>query len=86
LRRIVAIDETWIHDFEPELKSQSAQWKHPSSPRSSKCRRQQSKDKQMVIMAFDHEDVIATDRVPVGVSVTAGYNATFLRKKLRQKI
>jgi hypothetical protein len=40
----------------------------------------------MVIMAFDHEGVIATDRVPVGVSVTAGYYATFLRKKLRQKI
>jgi hypothetical protein len=40
----------------------------------------------MVIMAFDHEGVIATDRVPVGVSVTAGYYATFLRKKLLQKI
>jgi hypothetical protein len=40
----------------------------------------------MVIMAFDHEGVIATDRVPVGVSVTAGYYATFLHKKLRQKI
>jgi hypothetical protein len=86
LRRIVAIDETWIRDFEPELKSQSSQWKHPSSPRPLKCRRQQSKVKQMVIMTFDHEGVIATDRVPVGVSVTAGYYATFLRKKLRQKI
>jgi histone-lysine N-methyltransferase SETMAR len=38
LRCIVAIDETWIRDFEPELKSQSAQWNHPSSPRPSKCR------------------------------------------------
>jgi hypothetical protein len=38
LRRIVAIDKTWIRDFEPELKSQSAQWKHPSSPRPSKRR------------------------------------------------
>jgi transposase len=67
LRCIAAIDETWIRDFEPELKSQSAQWKHPSSPRTSKCRRQQSKVKQMVIMAYDHEGVIATDRVPTGV-------------------
>jgi hypothetical protein len=86
LRRIVAIDETWIRDFDPELKSQSAQWKHTSSPRPSKCRRQQSKVKQMVIMAFDHEGVIATDHVPVGVSVTGSYYATFLRKKLRQEI
>jgi hypothetical protein len=37
----------------------------------------------MVIMAFDHEGVIATD---VGVSDTAGYYATFLRKKLQDRI
>jgi hypothetical protein len=40
----------------------------------------------MVIMVFDHEGVIATDCVSVGISVTAGYYATFLHKKLRQKI
>ena len=28
LKRIVALDKTWIRDFEPELKSQSSQWKH----------------------------------------------------------
>ena len=27
LRRIVSIDETWIMDFEPELKSQSNEWR-----------------------------------------------------------
>jgi histone-lysine N-methyltransferase SETMAR len=26
LNRIVATDETWIRDFEPQLKSQSSQW------------------------------------------------------------
>ena len=31
LNRIVAIDETWIRDFEPQLKSQSSQWKHAAS-------------------------------------------------------
>ena len=42
LNRIVAIDETWIRDFEPQLKSQSSQWKHTTYPRPNKCRRQQS--------------------------------------------
>ena len=28
LNRIVVIDETWIRDFEPQLKSQSSRWKH----------------------------------------------------------
>jgi hypothetical protein len=32
LNRTVAIDETWIQDFEPQLKSQSSQWKHATSP------------------------------------------------------
>jgi len=40
LNRIVAIDETWIRDFEPQLKSQSSQWKHATSPRPKKCHRQ----------------------------------------------
>jgi hypothetical protein len=29
--RIVAIDETWVRDFEPELKSQSNEWRSPNS-------------------------------------------------------
>ena len=61
LNRIVAIDETWIRDFEPELKSQSCQWKHSTSPRPKKCRRQQSKVKLMMIMAYDKNGVIATE-------------------------
>jgi hypothetical protein len=61
LSRIVAIDETWIQDFEPQLKSQSSQWKHATSPRPKKCRRQQSKVKLMMIMAYDKNGVIATE-------------------------
>ena len=33
---IVAIDETWVRDFEPELKSRSNEWRSPSSPRPKK--------------------------------------------------
>jgi histone-lysine N-methyltransferase SETMAR len=85
LNRIVAIDETWIRDFEPQLKSQSSQWKHATSPRPKKCRRQQSKVKLM-IMAYDKNRVIATDRVPPGSTVTAAYYRKFLQDVLRPKI
>jgi histone-lysine N-methyltransferase SETMAR len=50
--KIVAIHETRIRDFEPQLKSNSSQWKHANSPRPKKCRRQQSKVKFMMIMAY----------------------------------
>ena len=33
LQRIVAIDETWIRSFEPELKCQSREWHTKNSPR-----------------------------------------------------
>ena len=36
LRRIVAIDETWIRDFEPEFNSQSNKWRLTGSPRKKK--------------------------------------------------
>jgi hypothetical protein len=35
-RRTVAIDETWIRDFEPQLKPQSSQWEHATFPRPKK--------------------------------------------------
>jgi hypothetical protein len=60
LNRIVAIDET-VQDFEPQLKSQSCQWKHAISPCTKKCRRQRSKVKLMMIMAYDKNGVIATE-------------------------
>jgi len=61
LNRIVAIDETWIRDFEPQLKFQSPQWKHATSPRPQKCRRQRSKVKFIMIMAYNKNGVIATE-------------------------
>ena len=36
LSRTVAIDETWVRSYEPELKRQSAEWHTPSSPRPAK--------------------------------------------------
>ena len=36
--RIVTMDETWVHHFDPEIKSSSMQWKSPSSPTPKKAR------------------------------------------------
>jgi len=82
LNRNVAIDETWIRDFEPQLKSQSSQWKHATSPHPKKCRHQQSKVKLMMIMAYDKNGVITTDRVPLGSTVAAANYRKFLQHVL----
>jgi len=61
LYRIVTIDETWVRDFEPEFKSQSNEWRSPSSTRPKKFRRAQLKVKEMMIFAYDHRGIIMTE-------------------------
>jgi len=82
---VVAIDETWIRDFKPELKSRSSEWRDKGSPRPKKFKRAQSNVKQMMIFAYDCKDVIMTDRVSSGTTVTAAYYHQFLQK-LRRKM
>jgi hypothetical protein len=33
LYRVITGDESWIHDYDPEIKQQSSKWKSPNSPR-----------------------------------------------------
>ena len=85
MQKVVAInDETWIRNFEPELKSQSSE-AGKGSPRPKKFKRAQSNVKQMMIFAYDCEGVIMTDRVLSGMTVTAAYYCQFLQK-LRRKM
>ena len=51
LNNIITIDETWVRAYEPELKRQSAQWRHEGSPRRQKFRQNPSPVKLMVILA-----------------------------------
>jgi len=85
LQKLVAIDETWIRDFEPGLKPQSIEWRGKGSPRPKKFKRAQSNVKQMMIFVYDCEDVIMTNMVPSGRTVTAAYYRQFLQT-LRRKM
>ncbi|KAJ4436691.1 hypothetical protein ANN_16822 [Periplaneta americana] len=64
LGRIVAMDETWTCSYEPNLKRQSNEWKHPGSPRPKKVRPTQSAVKEMFIVAYDIDGVILHHAVP----------------------
>ena len=45
LLRLVTVDETWVHYYEPENKAQSRQWVGPGSPRPKKFKMQPSAGK-----------------------------------------
>jgi len=85
LNRTVTIDETWIQDFEPQMKSQSSQWKQATSPHPKKCRCQQLKVTLMMIMAYEKNGVMATDRVPPESTATVAYYRKFLQDVLHPK-
>ena len=47
LLRLLTVDETWVHYYEPENKAQSRQWAGPGSPRPKKFKTQPSAGKVM---------------------------------------
>ena len=38
LQKCVTMDETWVHQFQPERKQQSKQWKHLGTPPSKEAK------------------------------------------------
>ena len=83
LDRVIAIDETWIRSYEPELKRQSAEWRHPDSPRPIKFRQSPSPVKLMLIAAYDSSGMVLAHFVPPGQTVNSEYYCHFLKRELR---
>ena len=75
LERIITMDETWVHLYDPETKVQSSVWKTPSSPSPKKARVSKSAGKVMFVVFFDIKGLILIHAVPPGTSVTGEYNA-----------
>ena len=58
LSRLLTVDETWVHYYEPENKSQSRQWVGPGSPRPKNFKTQPSAGKVMATVFWDTQGVI----------------------------
>ena len=86
LNNIITIDETWVRAYEPELKRQSAEWRHEGSPQSQKFRHNTSPVKLMVILVCDAQGVILCHFVPHGETVNAQYYAEYLQNHLRRAV
>ena len=88
LHRIITGDETWIHQFEPESKQQSMQWRHVKSPPPRKFKMIPSMKKIVATVFWDAQGVLLVDFLPNGQTVNANrYIVTLKRLKhaLRRK-
>jgi hypothetical protein len=48
LERVITGDESWIYEYDIELKSQSKEWKHQNSPRPKQARKNQIENQSHV--------------------------------------
>ena len=78
-----SLDKTSARSYEPNLKRQSNEWKHPDSPRAKKVRPTQCAVKVMFIMAYGIDGVILHHAVPPRQTVNAAYYCTFMQHHLR---
>jgi histone-lysine N-methyltransferase SETMAR len=88
LNSVITCNETWLFQYDPEIKRQSMQWKTTNSPRPKKVRMSKSKIKTMLIVFFDIQGIIMTQYVPPGQTVNQTYYIellTKLRGKIRRK-
>jgi len=85
LDKVVTGDESWIFEYDPESKRQSAEWHTAESPRPKKARMCKSRIKAMFIVFFDKKGVIHKEFVPEGQTVNGLYYREVL-KRLRDRI
>lgn len=79
-RRVVTMDETWVHHFDPETKRQSMSWKRPSSPPMKKFRVAPTAGKVMASVFWDSEGILFIDYMPKGQTITGSYYAGLIPK------
>ncbi|GFV79285.1 hypothetical protein TNCV_71531 [Trichonephila clavipes] len=52
LKHFITVDEVWLYYYDPTIKQQSSEWKHPSSPTLKKANTVKSAGKVMTIIFF----------------------------------
>ena len=61
LSQIVTGDESWVHQYEPETKRASMQWKHPASPAQKKFKVTPLAGKVMLTVFWDCQGVLLSN-------------------------
>ena len=78
LSRLVTVDETWVHYYEPENKAQSRQSVGPGSPRPKKFKTQPSAGQVIATVFLDAQGVIMLDFQAKKSTITGAYYANLI--------
>lgn len=78
MRRFITMDETWIHHYTPETKTQSKQWIGAGEACPRKAKSIQSAGKVMASVFWDAKGILLVDYLAKGKTVTGQYYTTLL--------
>ncbi|KAL4113850.1 hypothetical protein QTP88_017411 [Uroleucon formosanum] len=84
LERIITGDESWIFEYDPEIKRQSQEWHTSASPRQKKGRMSKSKIKSMLICFFDSQGIVHKEFVPQDQTLNQTFYKEVLEKILKK--
>jgi len=85
LGHVITGDETWVYQYDPETKWQSAQWKTANSPLSKKFCCSKSRVKTMLLTSFEIRGIVHYEFVPTGQIVNQVYYVELL-ERLHEKV
>jgi len=80
LGHVITGDETWVYQYDPEMKRQSAQWKTANSPRPKKFCWSKSRVTTMLLNVFDIRGIVHYEFVPIGQTVNQVYYLEVLER------
>jgi len=83
---IVTGDETWIYDYDPETKQQSAVWQFPDEEPPTKVKRPRSVGKRMVAVFFRKSGLVAVVPLKERRTVNSDWYTTVCLPKVFQEL
>ena len=83
--RVITDDETWVYQYDPETKRQSAEWKAANSPQPKMFLQSKSRVKTMLLTFFDIRGIVHYELVPNGETVNQVHYLEVL-ERLREKV
>lgn len=78
LDRIVTVDESWFHYYEPESKAASMQWKRRDEPTPIKARSVPSAGKRMATIFWDKKGILLIKWLPEKQTINSDYYVNLL--------
>lgn len=82
--RLLTVDETWIHFYDPESREQSRQWLPRGSAPPLKAKVQPSLGKVMATVFWDSTGIILVDYLERGATINAEYYSNLLQNDVRE--